>query len=100
MRVPITQAEANELWENPEVDLAQWYANALKTFTIGFVFAPLFPLALPITFVAMIIQYISSKYLFLRRHSLSKKFGSGLSVDVLWVMNFMIILYYAANLYY
>lgn len=78
-----TQEEANKLWENPEVDMAQRYANILKTLIISFIFAPLFPLGLLIGAVSVTIQYWTDKILLLRRHSRPRNFGTGMSNNML-----------------
>lgn len=91
--ISITQGEANEIWENPAVDMAQRYANYMKTLMIVFVFAPIFPIGLLIGFISMTIQYWTDKYLLLRRHSRPPQLGTGLSDNMIKWMPILTILY-------
>ncbi|OMJ81749.1 hypothetical protein SteCoe_17745 [Stentor coeruleus] len=96
--ISITQGEANIIWENPPVDMAQRYANYMKTLMIIFVFAPIFPIGLLIGFISMTIQYWTDKYLLLRRHSRPPKLGTGLSDNMIKWMPILTILYAGSNL--
>ena len=89
----MTQGELNLLWENPPVDMAQRYANYMKTMLICFVFAPIFPMGLVIGFFSMFLQYWTDKILFLRRHARPPQLGQGLSDNIIYWMPILIISY-------
>ena len=55
--IGMTQGKLNMVWQNPDIDMAQKYANFMKTFLICIIFAPIFPLGVIIGFFSMIIQY-------------------------------------------
>ena len=78
-----TQQEANEIWTNPEIDLPQRSARYVKTMLIVLIFAPIFPLGLPLGLISVTLQYWTDKILLLRRYSRSKTFGKGLALSVL-----------------
>lgn len=98
--LPITQLEANKLWENPQVDLSQWYANGYKTLMLSLVFAPLFPLAPVFGLVCICIQYWLSKALLIRRHSRPIEYGAGMAKLSLSVFSVVILFYLSSNLYF
>jgi hypothetical protein len=91
--VSITQGEANQIWENPAVDMAQRYANYMKTLMIIFVFAPIFPVGLLIGSFSMFLQYWTDKYLLLRRHARPPQLGSKISDNIMRWMPILILSY-------
>mmetsp|Transcript_17258 Transcript_17258/g.17194 ORF Transcript_17258/g.17194 Transcript_17258/m.17194 type:complete len:350 (-) Transcript_17258:25-1074(-) len=95
--IGITQIQANKLWENPEVDMAQRYANILVTLIICFIFAPLFPLCFLIGFISVFLQYWTDKLMLLRRHSRPRNFGKGMSDNMLKWIPLFILAYSASN---
>jgi len=91
--ISITQGEANLIWENPPVDMAQRYANYMKTLLIVFVFSPIFPLGLFIGTISMTLQYWTDKYLLLRRHARPPQLSSKLSDNIIQWMPVLIVSY-------
>lgn len=91
--ISITQGEANLIWENPPVDMAQRYANYMKTLLIVFVFAPIFPLGLFIGTFSMTLQYWTDKYLLLRRHARPPQLSSKLSDNIMKWMPVLTVSY-------
>ena len=89
----MTQKEANELWENPPVDMAQRYANYMKTLLICFAFAPIFPLGLLIGMVSMFLQYWTDKIMLLRRHPRPPSLSNALSDNMIQWMPILLIAY-------
>ena len=96
--VSITQGEANQIWENPPVDMAQRYANYMKTLMIIFVFAPIFPVGLLIGSISMLLQYWMDKYLLLRRHARPPQLGPKISDNIMRCMPILILSYAVMNI--
>lgn len=79
----VNQANANKLWTNPEMDLAQRSARYVTVFLVSLIFAPLFPMGLFLGAISIFIKYFVDKELLLRRCSRSKDYGSGVTFAVL-----------------
>jgi hypothetical protein len=79
----VTQAEANRIWKNPEIDLAQRSARYVKTLLTVLVFAPIFPMGFFMGVISVFMQYWADKILLLRRYSRSQNIGKGLALAVL-----------------
>ena len=75
----ISQIDANLIMENPQVDIAQLYANVTKTILLTFFYAPLIPVAYLFSAVGILLEYWASKYLLIRRHGWPKKLSGELS---------------------
>lgn len=91
--ISLTQVEANEIWENPPIDMGQRYTNFMKTYLIILIMSPIFPLGMPIGFISMILQYWTDKYLLLRRHCKPPNLGKGLSNNLMNWLSLAIIFY-------
>ncbi len=63
----LTQAEANKLYEGPDLDMANVFANAGNLLLTAFFFHPLLPLSIPIALVALTFSYWVNKYLLVWR---------------------------------
>ncbi|CAG9334203.1 unnamed protein product [Blepharisma stoltei] len=95
--IGLTQIEANKIWENPQVDMAQRYSNILKTLLVCFIFAPLFPLGLAIGLGSVIIEYWTDKIILLRRHSRPRTYGDAMSKNMLNWIPILILAYATSN---
>lgn len=89
----VNQQEANEIWTNPEIDLAQRSARYIRTTLIVLIFSPIFPIGIPLGFISIFLQYWSDKILLLRRYSRSKNFGKGLTLTVIRWLPIILLLY-------
>jgi hypothetical protein len=74
----LTQKEANFWFEGPPFDIAQRYANHVKTLMISLFFMPMLPLSLVAGGVSMLTAHITEKYLLYRRHAAPQATGSKL----------------------
>jgi hypothetical protein len=74
-----TQAEANMVYEGPPVDMAQRYANIMKTFIVTLAFAALIPLGILFSLFGVLFSYWVDKYLLLRRHARPSRLSGNLS---------------------
>lgn len=93
----ISQMDANLMCENPQVDIAQRYANMGKTILLTFCYAPLLPSAFLISGIGILIEYWLSKYLLLRRHSWPKRLSGNLSKVMIQVLPWAVLLYSIMN---
>jgi hypothetical protein len=89
----LTQAEANALFEGPPVDLAQRYANVLKTLIVTFAYAPIVPVALMFSLAALVIEYWVDKVLLLRRHSRPQRMGGDMARDMVRIIPWAVVVY-------
>ena len=53
----MTQANANRLYENPEINMAEKYANLGKTLLVTLCYTPILPFALFISAAGLFIEY-------------------------------------------
>jgi hypothetical protein len=87
----LTQAEANLVFEGPPVDMAQRYANVMKTFIVTLAFAALIPLGVLISLFGLVLSYWVDKTLLLKRHSrpnrLSGRLQEVMSKFVPWAVS-------------
>lgn len=74
-----TQSEVNTFYEGHPIDLALRYANVNKAILISAAMAPIIPIGLEFTLLALVILYWIDKWLFLRRfvckHKLNYEFS-------------------------
>lgn len=89
----VTQKEANMWFEAPPFDIAQKYANNLKTVMISIFFMPMFPLALPAGIVAIIFARAMEKYLLLRRYAAPKATGAKLNFALYRFFDLVILIF-------
>jgi len=82
----LTQREANLLFEGPPIDIAQCYANILKTVWVTAFYAPVLPIGIPISVVGLFISYWTDKYLLLNRYVKPSALGKSLS---LWMAEYL-----------
>ena len=74
-----TQAKAHAIWEGIQLDIAQKYANILKTMFLTAFFAPLVPLGIPISLFGLIFAYWIDKFMLLRIHAQPSAMGKAIS---------------------
>ena len=79
----LTQYQANLLWTNPEMDVAQRLARYVRTFLVVLFFSPIFPMGLLLGVVCISIQYWTDKYLLLRRYCRPKTYGKDMTIAVI-----------------
>lgn len=96
----ISQSEANKMFENPPVDIAQRYANVGKTILLTFCYGPLVPSGFLLSFVGLILEYWVSKYLLLRRHSWPQRLSGDLSALMIQILPWGVLLYAIMNYIY
>lgn len=96
----ISQIDANTMFENPSVDIAQRYANMNKTILLTFFYAPLVPVGFIFSLCGIFFEYWVSKYLLLRRHSWPKRLSGELSAVMIQVIPWAILLYSIMNYIY
>ncbi len=85
----LTQEEANKVFEGSRVDIAQRYANSMKTLIVSFFFAPAVPIVLVFSFFGEFLTYYIDFYLITRVHSRPPQLGKELAIaiadDIEWV---------------
>ena len=72
----LTQAEANELFEGPPLDMADQFANTANLILSAIFFHPLLPISIPIALVGLLLNYWVSKYILLRRMRIPDQMSS------------------------
>lgn len=94
----VTQKEANMWFEAPPFDIAQKYANNLKTVMISLFFLPMFPLAIPAGLVALICVRWVEKYLLFRRYAAPKATGAKLNFALYRFFDLAILIFAVSSL--
>ena len=87
------QGDANAVFEGPPVDLAQRYANVLKTLIISFAYAPIVPIGLLIGLIALVIEYWVDKTLLLRRHARPQRISGDLNRSMIRILPWAVVVY-------
>lgn len=64
----ITQAEANELFEGPRVDMANLMSLEANLILTSLFYAPLLPITIPIALIGLVFAYWVEKFNLLRVH--------------------------------
>lgn len=93
----ISQIDANLVFENIPIDIAQRYANVSKTVLLTFCYAPLLPTAFFFSAAGLFFEYWVCKYLLLRRHNWPKKLSGELSAVMIEVLPWAVLLYSIMN---
>jgi hypothetical protein len=84
--VGLSQDEANKLFEGPQIDLANRNAHLVKTYMVTMFYAPMLPVGILISAVALGLDYWATKYMLLRVHARPKKHGVGIYDSLLdWI---------------
>jgi hypothetical protein len=89
----LTQKEANFWFEGPPFDIAQRYANYLKTLMISLFFMPMLPLSLPAGALSIIVAVWTEKYLLYRRHAAPDATGSRLCMAIFKFFDVVMFIY-------
>jgi hypothetical protein len=63
----ISQGQANQIFQNNEVDVAAWYADIMIKFLLCLAYTPLLPLIVPIILLGFGLEYWIDKWLLLRQ---------------------------------
>ena len=79
----MSQADANLLFEGPEVDLADRFANSLKTCFLSLFYAPIVPIGVLIGIFGILFDAIVFNYMLLRVHSRPRAHGSRLVIKAI-----------------
>ena len=77
----INQYQANLLFEGPEVDLADRYANMIKSCLVTVFYAPLVPIGIIISAVGLLLEAAVFKYMLIKVHTMPKKQGQTLALE-------------------
>ena len=84
--IRMSQFEANKLYEGPEIDLANLYANIIKTSLVTLAYSPLLPLGLIVTFFGLSLDWVVSKYLIVNVYSRPRRHNESLAMEMAkWV---------------
>lgn len=93
-----TQKEANEIYENPSIELAYKYAYIRKTELITVFYLPLVPIACGISLFGLIMMYIIEKRLTISMYKRPENINGKISMD--FVSNFKSVLFvYSISMY-
>eukprot|EP00357_Protocruzia_adherens_P031247 CAMPEP_0115022088 /NCGR_PEP_ID=MMETSP0216-20121206/31305_1 /TAXON_ID=223996 /ORGANISM="Protocruzia adherens, Strain Boccale" /LENGTH=1152 /DNA_ID=CAMNT_0002394631 /DNA_START=120 /DNA_END=3578 /DNA_ORIENTATION=- len=98
MSCELTQKEANELWEGLPIDLAQSYANVIKTITLALVYAPVLPLAWLLCAFGLWFGYWAEKYHMLKRCVRPNNLGDHMNTVITNLTPYWILLFALSNL--
>jgi hypothetical protein len=93
----LTQSEANEIFEEPFVDMAKCYACLMKTFIVTVIYAPILPFGVVVSVVGVFLMYWTDKYMLLRRHARPNRMSCELSTLMTGYLPFTIFLYSVSN---
>jgi hypothetical protein len=89
----LTQRQANKLFEPPEIDLPQQYANTILLFCMTFFYMLPCPIMPVLAFMGSFIQYWVEKWLLLRRCKTPSSIGESISILFITKLPYMMLLY-------
>ena len=89
----MTQKEANYYFEGPPVYLSYMYANYNVTIMTAFFFAPILPSGLLLGAISILTNYMTDKYLLLKRHTAPSATGSSLCYENYHFFDVIIMVY-------
>lgn len=64
-----TQKEANQIFEEIQPDMHEWYSNIHRTLIISFFYTPALPISLLLGFISILLQYWMDKHQLVVRYS-------------------------------
>lgn len=93
-----TQKEANEIYENPSIELAYKYAYLGKTELITVFYLPLVPFACGISLCGLVLMYVIEKRLTVSMYKRPENINGEITMD--FVSNFKTVLFvYSVSMY-
>lgn len=98
--VQASQLDANLAFEGPEVDMADRFANLIKTLSLSLFFAPIVPIGVLIGIFAIIIESCVFKFMLLRIHTKPRIHNSNLVLNAVQWMRWGILLYSLGILFF
>ncbi|OMJ68561.1 hypothetical protein SteCoe_33950 [Stentor coeruleus] len=78
----MSQYEANLLFEGPEVDLADRFANILKSCLVSIFYAPLVPVGVLVTIIGIVLEVLVFKLMLIKVHSRPRKQSKTLAIEI------------------
>lgn len=96
----LTQKEANFWFQGPPFDIAQRYANHIKTLMISLFFVSILPLSLPLGMLAVFVHHTTEKYLLLKRHAAPTATGSKLNFAMYKFFDVVLITFAVTNIFF
>lgn len=90
--LPVTQAEANFDYENMQIDLSNKYGNIYRFVLFSAGICLIYPPALTVCFLSILVFYWLDKYLLLRRYVPPHKVGGRLNIQmqrIMWLFPFL-----------
>ena len=93
----LSQKDANPLWENGPVDMAQRYATTTNLFLLVCFYTPLVPVAPAIGCIGALVSYWVDKAMLLRRHKMPEMMGSTMAKFFSNLIPYSMILYGIGN---
>eukprot|EP01016_Furgasonia_blochmanni_P004483 TRINITY_DN1173_c0_g1_i2.p1 TRINITY_DN1173_c0_g1~~TRINITY_DN1173_c0_g1_i2.p1 ORF type:complete len:279 (-),score=51.93 TRINITY_DN1173_c0_g1_i2:190-1026(-) len=96
----LTQAELHEVYEGVDFSIAFRYAGIMRTMFATAFYAPIIPLALVWSIIAMLCIYWADKYVLIRRCKRPDTLSSKLSVEMTELLEWILPLYALGNFFF
>lgn len=93
----LTQRQANDLFEGPQMNIASVYANSTLLVLIVCLYAPIHPLLPLIALLGIFVQYWVEKYLLLRRYSIPEATGNQMANFYASILPYALLIYAIGN---
>ena len=94
----LTQKAANDMFEGPQPNMSNKYAQTIKTMLLTAFYAPGMPIATIFSLLGLFLTYWSDKYLFLRRNALPPALNHQLNTSMLDYLDLMVLSFAAGNM--
>ena len=89
----ISQKQANLVFEGPELDLPDRFANIIKNFSLSLFYAPIVPIGVPIAIIGLVFEMMAFKVMLVRVHSRPKNYNSDLVIQAASWIRWGLLLY-------
>ncbi|EAS04833.2 kinase domain protein (macronuclear) [Tetrahymena thermophila SB210] len=92
-----TQEQLNTLYEYPQYNISQQYANNLKTMFMVAFYSPIIPVGILYSMVAILLMYWVDKFNILRRKTIKFSQSAELSIEMTEMIEYILPIYSLSN---
>ncbi|KAL4483923.1 hypothetical protein ABPG72_013929 [Tetrahymena utriculariae] len=93
----LTQEQLNNLYEYPQYNISQQYANNLKTMFMVAFYSPIIPIGIVYSMVAILLIYWVDKFNILRRKTIKFSQSAELSIEMTEMIEYILPIYSLSN---
>lgn len=96
-KCPLTQGQANELWENPTFPIQSCSATLINTMWFTAFYSPAIPLGIVLSLLSVFYSYWVLKWVMLRKTTIKDELGNDLTEDMTDMLEFSLVIFAIGN---